>query len=41
MKIVEVPDRAAIRAIVREPTRQLFIEKNGDDILKKIEAIAK
>ncbi len=41
MKIVEAPDRAAIRAIVREPTRQLFIEKNGDDVLKQIEAIAK
>lgn len=41
MKIVDSPNKAAIREIVREPTRQLFIEKNGDELLKKIEVLSK
>lgn len=39
MQIVENPDTAAIRAIVRDETRKLYVEKNGDAVLKAIEAV--
>lgn len=39
MQIVENPDVAGIRAIVRDETRKLYVERNGDAVLKAIEAI--
>ncbi len=39
MQIIENPDIASIRAIVRDETRKLFVDKNGDAILKAIEAV--
>lgn len=39
MQIVENPDVAGIRAIVRDETRKLFVERNGDAVLKAIEAV--
>lgn len=39
MQIVENPDVASIRSIVREETRKLFVERNGDAVLKAIEAV--
>lgn len=38
MQIVENPDVQAIRAVVRDETRKLYIEKNGDAVLKAIDA---
>ncbi|HEU0201006.1 MAG TPA: TRAP transporter substrate-binding protein [Burkholderiaceae bacterium] len=38
MQIVENPDVNAIRALVRDETRRLYVEKNGDAVLKAIEA---
>ncbi|KDB52704.1 extracellular solute-binding protein, trap transporter family, dctp subunit [Sphaerotilus natans subsp. natans DSM 6575] len=39
MQVVDQPDNAGIAAIVREETRRLYIEKNGDAVLKAIEAV--
>jgi tripartite ATP-independent transporter DctP family solute receptor len=39
MQIVDNPDVAGIRAIVKDETRKLFVEKNGDATLKAIEAV--
>jgi TRAP-type C4-dicarboxylate transport system substrate-binding protein len=39
MQVVENPDVAGIRAIVRDETRKLFVERNGDAVLKAIEAV--
>ena len=38
MQVIDNPDTASIRAIVRDETRKLYIEKNGDAVLKAIEA---
>lgn len=38
MQIVENPDTAAIRAILRDETGKLYMEKNGGAMLKAIEA---
>lgn len=38
MQIVENPDTAGIKKIVADETRKLFIEKNGDELLKAIDA---
>lgn len=38
MQIVEQPDMSAVRDSVKAETRRLFIEKNGEDLLKAIEA---
>ena len=38
MQIVENPDIAGIKAVVVDETRKLFIEKNGDELLKLIDA---
>jgi len=39
MQVVENPDVAGIRTIVRDETRKLFVERNGDAVLKAIEAV--
>ena len=39
MQVVENPDVAGIRAVVRDETRKLFVERNGDAVLKAIEAV--
>lgn len=39
MEVNETPDIESIKAIVREGTRRTFIEKNGDEVLKAIEAV--
>jgi len=39
MQVDETPDVASIRAVVRDETRKLYIEKNGDAVLKAIEAV--
>jgi len=41
MQVIENPDVASIRAVVRDETRKLYIEKNGDEVLKAIEASAR
>jgi tripartite ATP-independent transporter DctP family solute receptor len=41
MQVNEKPDTASIRAIVRDETRKLYVEKNGDAVLKAIEAASK
>lgn len=41
MQVNEKPDIAGIRAVVRDETRKMYIEKNGDAVLKAIEASAK
>lgn len=38
MQIVEKPDIDGIKAIVKDEVRRMFIEKNGDDLLKAIDA---
>jgi hypothetical protein len=38
MQINENPDTASIRKIVRDETRKLYIEKNGDAVLKAMDA---
>ena len=38
MQIVEKPDVESIKAIVKDETRKMFVEKNGDELLKAIEA---
>lgn len=39
MQINETPDVAAIKAIVFAETRKMYIEKNGDAVLKAIDAV--
>ena len=39
MQVVDQPDNASIAAIVRDETRRLYVEKNGDAVLKAIEAV--
>ena len=38
MQIVEKPDIDGIKAVVKDEVRKMFIEKNGDDLLKAIDA---
>jgi len=38
MQINETPDVASIRLIVRDETRKLYVEKNGDAVLKAMDA---
>ena len=38
MQIVDKPDIDGIKAIVKDEVRRMFIEKNGDDLLKAIDA---
>ena len=38
MQIAEKPDVAGIKAIVAEETRKIFVEKNGDALIKAIDA---
>ena len=38
MQIVEKPDIDGIKAIVKDEVRKMFIEKNGDELLKAIDA---
>ena len=38
MQINEKPDIESIKAVVQNETRKMFIEKNGDDLLKAIDA---
>jgi tripartite ATP-independent transporter DctP family solute receptor len=39
MEVEENPDIESIKAIVKAETRKTFIEKNGEDVLKAIEAV--
>jgi len=39
MQIVEKPDVEAMKKIVAEETRKIFIEKNGDELIKAIDAL--
>lgn len=39
VQLVEQPDSAGIAAVVRDETRRLYVEKNGDAVLKAIEAL--
>ena len=39
MQIVDNPDVAGIKKIVADETRKIFIEKNGDELLKAIDAL--
>ncbi|MBS1132407.1 MAG: hypothetical protein H6R16_3409 [Proteobacteria bacterium] len=39
MQINEKPNVESIRAIVKDETRKIFIEKNGDELIKKIDAL--
>ena len=39
MQIVEQPDIESIRSIVKAETRKIYIEKNGDELLKAIDAL--
>lgn len=38
MQINENPDTASIRKLVRDETRKLYVEKNGDAVLKAMDA---
>ena len=38
MQIVEKPDIDGIKAVVKDEVRKMFIEKNGDELLKAIDA---
>lgn len=38
MQVNEHPDVASIRKIVKEETRQLYVQKNGDTVLRAIDA---
>ncbi len=38
MQINETPDVASIRQVVREETRRMYVEKNGDAVLKAMDA---
>ncbi|WP_420994723.1 TRAP transporter substrate-binding protein [Cupriavidus sp. 30B13] len=38
MQINEHPDVASIKKVVREETRQLYVQKNGDTVLRAIDA---
>lgn len=40
LEIVRDIDTAPFRAIIEQPVRQFFIEKNGDELLKKVDALA-
>ncbi len=39
MQIVEKPDIEGIKAIVKDEVRKMFVEKNGDELLKAIDAL--
>ncbi|WP_372524296.1 TRAP transporter substrate-binding protein [Piscinibacter sp.] len=39
MQVIEQPDVAGIKAVVQAETRKLYIEKNGDAVLKAIESV--
>ncbi len=39
MQIVEKPDIEGIKAVVKDEVRKMFIEKNGDELLKAIDAL--
>ncbi len=38
MQINETPDVESIRRVVRDETRKLYVEKNGDAVLKAMDA---
>lgn len=38
MQVNETPDVASIRQVVREETRRMYVEKNGDAVLKAMDA---
>ena len=38
VQVNEHPDNAGIRKVVREETRQLFVQKNGDAVLRAMDA---
>lgn len=39
MQIVESPDTEGMKKIVADETRKMFIEKNGDELLKAVDAL--
>lgn len=39
MQVVEKPDAEGMKKIVAEETRKMFIEKNGDELLKAVDAL--
>lgn len=41
VEVVEQVDMKPFKAIVEEPVRQFFIEKNGDALIKAVDALAK
>jgi hypothetical protein len=40
MQIIDSPDTGSLRRVVRDATRRMFIDKQGDALLKAIEAQA-
>ncbi len=41
VEIIEHVDTGPFRAAIENEVRKAFIEKNGDDLVKKIDALAK
>lgn len=39
MQIVEKPDIEGIKAVVKDDVRKMFVEKNGDELLKAVDAL--
>lgn len=39
MQIVENPDIESIKAVVKDEVRKMFVEKNGDELLKAVDAL--
>ena len=39
MQIVENPDIESIKAVVKDDVRKMFVEKNGDELLKAVDAL--
>ena len=40
LEVVRDIDTAPFRSVIEAPVRQLFIEKNGDELIKKVDALA-
>ena len=39
MQIVENPDIESIKSVVKDEVRKMFVEKNGDELLKAVDAL--
>ncbi len=39
MQIIEKPDIEGIKAVVKDEVRKMFVEKNGDELLKAVDAL--